>query len=147
MTKRQFTAAGLASILAIACRSERVREPTTFEIHDAWARAVPDSGTATAEYMTFVNGTARRIRITGFSSDAARAVELHRTSIDANGESRMTMTDSISIAPGDTLAMKPGGYHLMLIGTKQPLRPGTMTRTVMHLSDGSILSTSVKVRE
>ena len=59
MTMRRFTVAALAMMLVTACRSERVREPTTFEIHDAWARSVPDSGATTAEYMTFVNGTTR----------------------------------------------------------------------------------------
>ena len=129
-----------------ACQRASTRRPATFEIQDAWVRAIPDSGGTTAGYIRLVNGTSHRIVVSRFVSDAATAVELHETTIARNGESRMAMLDSVAIPAGDTLSMQPGGYHLMVIGTVRPLIAGTNIRIAMHLSDGSIVSTSARVK-
>lgn len=121
--------------------------PTTFELNDAWIRPASDTAATTAAYVQLVNGTSTPITVSRFSSNVARVVELHQTSIDSQGESHMAMRDSVVIAAGDTLAMKPGGYHLMLIGTSRPLPVGTVGRLAMQLSDGSIVATSARVRE
>lgn len=128
-----------------ACQRKSTGQATTFEIHDAWVRAIPDSGATTAGYMRLVNGTKHRIVVSRFASDGAHAVELHETTISRSGETRMAMVDSVAIPPGRTLSMQPGGYHLMVIGTKHPFVAGTNIRIAMHLSDGSIVSTSTRV--
>ena len=142
-----FRAALVLMLLPVAaCQRESARRPATFEIHDAWVRAIPDSGATTAAYMRLVNGTSHRIFVSRFVSDAASAVELHETTIARNGDSRMAMLDSVAIPAGDTLSMQPGGYHLMVIATARPLIAGTNIRIAMHLSDGSIVSTSARVK-
>ena len=139
----------LALMLAIplvgACHREPPISPTTFELHDAWVRATPDSGSTTAGYVRFVNGTADTVWVSRFSSDDAKTVELHQSS-DVAGEAQMAMVDSLAVAPAHSVAMRPGGYHLMLIGTTHALVPGTMVRIVMHLSSGAVVSTSARVR-
>jgi copper(I)-binding protein len=117
---------------------------TTFELHDAWVRAAVDSGSTTAAYIRFVNGSKDPIVVSGFSSDAAHIVELHESS-DVAGESHMMKRDSLVVEPRHIVVMKPGGYHLMLIGTTHSITPGTFVRIVMHLSNGSIVSTSARV--
>ena len=37
---------------------------------------------------------------------------------------RMRQVKTLEIAPGETVALKPGGLHLMLIGLKRPLQDG-----------------------
>lgn len=129
-----------------ACQDKTAGRATTFEIHDAWVRAIPDSGGTTVAYMRLVNGTGHRIVVSRFASDAARAIELHETTISRNGESRMAMVDSVAIPAGDSLSMQPGGYHLMVVRTGRPFIAGTNVRIAMHLSDGSIVSTSARVK-
>ncbi len=139
----------IACLLLSAGCSHRNASPraTTFEMNDAWIRPAGDSGATTAGYAQLVNGTSASITVSHFSTSVARVVELHQTSIDSHGESHTAMRDSVVIAAGDTLAMKPGGYHLMLIGTSRPLPAGGVGRLVMQLSDGSIVSTSARVQE
>ncbi|HEY8311798.1 MAG TPA: copper chaperone PCu(A)C, partial [Gemmatimonadaceae bacterium] len=127
------------------CHRERAPQTTTFDVEDAWVRATPDSGSTTAAYIRFVNGSAVPVTISQFSSDAARVVELHESSV-ATGEAEMRMLGSLVIAPGHAVTMKPGGYHLMLIGTTHPLVAGKLIRVVMHLSDGTIMATSARVK-
>lgn len=139
---------GIALALALpvaACHREPSLQTTTFDVQDAWARATPDSGSTTAAYIRLVNGSAEPVTVSRFSSDAAQIVELHESSV-ATGEAEMHMRDSLAIAPDHEVAMKPGGFHLMLIGTTRPLVAGKMIRIVMHLSNGTIMATSARVK-
>lgn len=142
------TALGIAigALCLTACHRDRALTAVTFELHDAWVRAAPDSGSTTAAYMRLVNGTTDTVVVSHFTSDDARVVELHQSSIDSTGDAHMTMRDSLVIAPSHIVVMKPGGYHLMLIGTTRGLEPGGMVRIVMHLSNGAIVSTSARVK-
>ncbi len=147
---RTFTVAALGVVVLVlsgsGCHRETRPAATSFELHDAWVRAAPDSGSTTAAYIRFVNGTQDTIVVSNFTSDDARVVELHQSSIDAAGEAHMTMRDSLAIAPSHIVVMRPGSYHLMLIGTTRTLAPGAMVRLVMHLSNGAIVSTSARVK-
>ncbi|HWG32925.1 MAG TPA: copper chaperone PCu(A)C [Gemmatimonadaceae bacterium] len=134
------TLAGLA-----ACHRDAPLAATTFELHDAWVRATPDSGSTTAGYIRFVNGTADTVWVSHFSSDDAATVELHQSS-DVAGEMHMAMLDSLAVAPNHSVTMRPGGYHLMLIGATHAFVPGSMVRIVMHLSNGAVVSTSARVK-
>ena len=132
--------------ISVGCHREPKISATSFELHDAWARAIPDSGATTAAYLRLVNGTPDTVVVSRFTSDDAQTVELHETSIDKSGEATMEMRDSLVIAPSHIVVMRPGGYHLMLMGTKHPFVSGTLVRIAMHLSNGSIVSTSAKVK-
>jgi periplasmic copper chaperone A len=135
----------LTAPIFAACQREAPISATTFELHDAWVRAMPDSGSTTAAYIRFVNGTRDTVWVSRFSSDDANTVELHQSS-DISGEIHMAMFDSLAVAPDHSVTMRPGGYHLMLIGTTHALVPGTMVRIVMHLSNGAVVSTSARVK-
>lgn len=143
---RYAAACAVLGAISVGCHREPKISATSFELHDAWARAIPDSGATTAAYVRLVNGTPDTVVVSRFTSDDAQTVELHETSIDKAGEATMEMRDSLIIAPSHIVVMRPGGYHLMMIGTKHPFVPGTMVRIVMHLSNGSIATTSAKVK-
>lgn len=146
MNMRVALGIAIGALCLTGCRRDRALTAITFELHDAWVRTAPDSGSTTAAYMRLVNGTADTVVVSRFSSDDARVVELHKSSIDFAGDAHMTMRDSLVIAPSHVVVMKPGDYHLMLIGTKRALEPGDMVRIVMHLSNGAIVSTSARVK-
>jgi len=138
---------GIVLSAVTACHRDSRPVATSFELHDAWVRADPDSGSTTAGYIRFVNGTQDTVVVSNFSSDDARVVELHQTSIDAGGETHMTKLDTLVIAPSHIVVMRPGGYHFMLIGTTHAFAPGAMIRIAMHLSNGAIVSTSARVKQ
>lgn len=139
-------ALAIAAFCPAGCRRDVLPGAPSFEMRDAWARATPDSGSTTAAYVRLVNGTAAPIVVSHFTSDDARVVELHESAIDASGEASMAERDSIVISPSDSLVMKPGGYHLMLIGTTHALDPGSMVRIVVRVSNGTVVSTSARVK-
>ena len=66
----------------------------------------------TAGFGVLKNETAQAIEFTGFRSPAFRDVSLHETVV-ADGVSRMQEVESLALAPGETVELAPGGYHLM----------------------------------
>jgi copper(I)-binding protein len=91
------------------------------EIRDVWARATPVGARNGAAYLTMQSPTADRL--TAASSPVAERVELHLSAME-DGVMRMREVPAIDLPPGETVTLKPGGLHVMLMGLKQPLQPG-----------------------
>lgn len=71
-------------------------------------------------------------RLVGASSPAARAVEIHRSELDAQNVMRMRAIDGVTLPARSELRLRHGGeIHLMLIDLKAPLKVGE--RFVMTL--------------
>ncbi len=87
--------------------------PSGLEVRQAWVQLMPGTGVA---YLTILNhdptATDRLLRV---ESDVAQDVEIHETRED-NGVLRMTAhPDGLEVPPGQSLELRPGGIHLMMI--------------------------------
>jgi copper(I)-binding protein len=91
-------------------------------ITQGWSRAAGQGGQG-AGYLTIANHGAAPDRLLSASSPAARSVELH-THIHEGEVMRMRPVSAIEIPPGQTVTLRPGGLHLMLVGLARPLRQG-----------------------
>ncbi|HEX7731001.1 MAG TPA: copper chaperone PCu(A)C [Rhodanobacter sp.] len=110
----------------------------------AWIRVLPGKLPAGA-YVVLRNDGDRPVSLTGASSPAYGEAMLHESSA-AGGMSRMTMVDSLTIPAHGTQALQPGGYHLMLMDAKQPVRAGDTVRVVLEFGDGGTLPVDFKAR-
>jgi copper(I)-binding protein len=88
-----------------------------------YARATPPGARTGGAFFVLVNGTAGVDRLVAASSPAARAVELHQMAMDG-GVMKMRAIPAIDIPAGGRVELKPGGYHVMLVDLKQPLKAG-----------------------
>ena len=94
----------------------------TVTVEQPWARATAEHAATGAAYATLVAGTADRL--TGASTPVATTVQVHETTQD-NGVMRMReVTGGLALAAGKPVTLAPGGYHIMLMGLKQQLKPG-----------------------
>lgn len=85
------------------------------------------------------------MEIVGAASASADAVEIHETS-HHDGMAKMSARPSITIAPGDSLVMAPGGLHVMLIGLHSALRAGDSVPLVVQLATGDLVPLTIPVR-
>lgn len=113
-------------------------------VRDAWAR-IADSAATGGAYITLVNGNTTAVEIVGAASASADAVEIHETS-HHDGMAKMSARPSITIAPGDSLVMAPGGLHVMLIGLHSALRAGDSVPLVVQLATGDLVPLTIPVR-
>ena len=94
--------------------------PITIEA--PWARA--SIGKNGAAYATLTNNGNRPDRLVAIKSPVAARVEIH-THIKEGDIMRMRQVKGgIAVAPGKSVAMKPGSYHIMLMGLNSKLESG-----------------------
>jgi len=93
-------------------------------IAQPWARATPKGASAGAAYLTITNKGSAPDRVSCASSDASAQCQIHTMTMD-NGVMKMRPVEGgLEIKPGETVTLKPGGLHVMLIDLKHPLEAG-----------------------
>lgn len=92
------------------------------QVQDAWARAAASGGTSGA-FALIVNDGSQVDRLTGAECSAARAVEIHETSMEGD-IMRMRPIETLEIPAGGQVELTPGSYHIMLIDLQRDLQPG-----------------------
>ena len=107
------------------------------EAHDYWVRAAMAGGNSAAYMLLHNHGTEDDALISA-SSDVADAVELHLSQMKADGTMEMIQQEKIALPADGEVELKPGSYHVMLIGLKQDLMAGseiTITLTFEHAGE------------
>lgn len=113
---------------------------------DGWARASIPGAANGAAYLSLKNTGDDAVTLVGMSSEVAKVTELH-THIHADGMMRMEHVPSKVIPPGESLIMQPGGYHVMLMGLKQPLQENGTLYIVLDFADGKQQTLDVGIRK
>ncbi|MBR0659991.1 copper chaperone PCu(A)C [Roseomonas oryzicola] len=115
----------LAAVAAVAALPAAAHDYTAGDIAigHPWSRAAGANATG-AGFLTLRNTGTQPDRLVSASASVARAVELH-THVRDGDVMRMRPVDAIPVAPGQTVELRPGGFHIMLIGLKEPLVQGT----------------------
>jgi copper(I)-binding protein len=121
MTRFQALAVAVVALAALAAPAAHADDAIV--IADAWARATPGKAPTGAAYLTVTNSGAAADRLVGASSPVAATTELHEDK-EENGIMKMRPVPVLPIAAGQSITLKPGGYHLMLTGLKAPLKQG-----------------------
>jgi len=115
-------------------------------VEGPWARATPAGARTGAVYMTLANKTSASDRLTAASSDVAAEVQIHEMSV-VNGIMKMRqLTDGLAIPAGGSVTLKPGGYHVMLIGLKKPLAAGETFPLTLTFEKAGNISVTVRVK-
>ena len=90
----------------------------------AWARFTVPGMNSGGVFMQLENGSPADALIGG-SSPVAESVEIHEH-VMAGGNMRMqAMPQGLPLPANERTELKPGSYHVMLIGLKQPLPAGS----------------------
>ena len=63
-------------------------------------------------------------RLIGGSLDNADKVEVHETTMENSVAKMRPVAGGIAIKPGETVELKPGSFHIMFMGLKQPTKEG-----------------------
>lgn len=142
----RFAALCCIAALGTACHKQSPNPSLAFQVEDAWIRAAADTGATTAAYMRLVNGSDIPLVVSKFTVDDARATELHETVVDTNRMLSMEPRDSLIVPAHGQYVLKPGGSHVMIIGTAHALAPGAKVHLTMHLSTGAVVGTFATVR-
>lgn len=105
-------------------------------VSDGWARPTVPGQEVAAVYMNVTSANdATLIKV---ESEIAVSVQIHNMSMDGS-VMKMRELKKLALRAGKTVALAPGGSHLMMTQLKKPLRAGDsvpLTLTVLK-ADGS----------
>ena len=136
-TKALFFAAAL--VLMAGPAAAETYKVGTIEIEQPWARATPKGATIGAGYMKITNTGTEPDRLVGGSVSFAQHFELHSMTMEQGVMKMREVKDGLEIKPGETVELKPGGYHVMFVGLKQPLKQGAdLTVTLNFAKAGTV---------
>ncbi|AWN35886.1 DUF1775 domain-containing protein [Methylobacterium radiodurans] len=93
-------------------------------IQTPWVRATPGGAKVAGGYVTVSNTGTEPDRLIGGTFAQAARVEVHAMSMDGTTMKMAPLEEGLTIKPGETMRLAPGGYHLMLMDLKAPLKPG-----------------------
>ncbi|QWD83986.1 copper chaperone PCu(A)C [Polynucleobacter sp. MWH-P3-07-1] len=94
----------------------------SIKIENAYVRATAPGQPAAGAFMKIENsGTADQL--VSASSPAAGEVQLHQMSMEGN-VMKMGQVKDIAVPANGSVDLKPGGYHIMLMNIKAPLKAG-----------------------
>ena len=115
-------------------------------VSEPWIRATVAQQPTAGAYMQLHSSA--NARLVSAQSPLAAKVEIHEMSMQDN-IMRMREVDGLTLPAGKTIELKPGSYHLMLTGLKQPLKAGEhvpMTLTIEQDGKQETIALDVPVR-
>jgi copper(I)-binding protein len=96
----------------------------TVEITKAWLRATPPSAMAAGGYLEITNNTSADDTLVGVEFSQAGKSEIHEMKMNGGVMKMRPLKQGIKIPAGETISLKPGGFHLMFMGMKSQLKDG-----------------------
>lgn len=151
--KKHFVFLILLSFIFSACTSASpAKQSDSVEVTNAWVRTVDGmadmngSGSNTALFMSLKNNSNTADKLIKAESDVAKMVQIHLSEIDANGVSSMHEVDGVEVPAGGTAELKPGGYHVMLMGLQRSLKEGDTVTFKLTFQNAGTLTLEVPVK-
>ena len=135
----------IAALVALsACISLPAAAQTT--VKDAWIRGTVAQQKATGMFAQITS--AQGGKLVSASSPAAGVVEVHEMKMEGDVMRMRAVSGGLDLPAGKTVELKPGGYHVMLMDLKQPLKDGesVAVQLVVEGKDGKKETLSLKVR-
>ena len=120
------------------------RQSFHYEISNEAGQAMP--GETSALYLHIANRAAAPVVILDVETAAARQVEFHETTLE-NDVAVMQKLDSLVIAGGETLELRPGGKHIMLSHLTQDMAPGDQVAFRLILDSGGPIDLTAVVHD
>lgn len=133
------------SLLAVVAQAHEY-ELKSLYIDHPFARATPPGARAAGAYLTVENKGTTPDRLVAASSPVAGIVEVHEMVMDGS-VMKMRAIPGIDIKAGAKVELKPGGYHVMLMELKQPLKKGDRFPLTLTFEKAGKIDVSVWVED
>jgi copper(I)-binding protein len=139
------TLLAVALLAAIPAALAQTPPDKTLEVSKAWARATPPKAHTAAVYLT-VTDQGGPDRLIGASTPVAQSATLHE-SRTVNGVMQMRPVAGLPVAKDAPIALAPGGFHLMLTGLKDGLKPGHSFPVTLRFEKAGSITATVTVEK
>jgi copper(I)-binding protein len=106
---------------------------------DLWTRATPPKAPTAGGYLTITNTGSEADTLVSASTPLAEKGEIHLMETKDGVMTMKPVEGGIALPAGESVALAPGGYHLMFLGMKEPIvEGGKMPVTLTFAKAGTI---------
>ena len=136
----------LLMVLALAAPGWLAAADTGISIENPWVREAPPTARMLAAYMTINNTGPVHRHLVGVESPQFTHVMLHRSEV-VDGVARMIHEDDILIPEHGSVALAPGGFHLMMPAPETRLTAGDSVEFILTFANGERIKVQAEVRK
>jgi len=111
----------------------------------AWVRQPRGKLKMTGAFISITNPSKSDDELISASCDCAEVTEIHLSS-HQDGMMKMERVAGINIKAGETVALKPGSYHIMLMKLKKPLKAGDTVSLQLKFKHAGAVTVDAKVK-
>ncbi len=141
---RFLGAALLSGAAGLSLAAGHGHDQGALHIDQAWSRATVAGVPNGVAYMTITNHGDADDRLLTVAAPVAERAELH-THIKDGEVMRMRQVPHIDLPAGETVALQPGGLHVMLMGLKAPLKDGSHFPLTLNFEKAGSLTLDVPI--
>jgi periplasmic copper chaperone A len=151
MTSRvQVALAGLALLLVAGCGGDDASRGGSLgggepELVVSTAQASAPVAGASQLVVSIENRGDGADRLVGADTDAALAVEIHRTVIEDDGRAFMRLLDDVLLPAGETVRFRPGDLHLMVVVPDERVQVGGTFAVTLRFERSAPVTLDVEV--
>lgn len=113
---------------------------------DAWVPVAPPGVKAHAAYLVLMNHGADLRAVTSVHSPQYASAAIHASQVK-DGVNVMQHLAQVDLPAGSSVAFKPHGLHIMLMGPKKPMAQGDTVDLALALDDGTTVAVTAEVRK
>jgi periplasmic copper chaperone A len=117
----------------------------SIHISQPWSRATPKGAASGAGYMTITNKGDAPERVSCVSDDASGQCQIHRMSMEGGVMKMRPVEGGLQIKPGESVALKPGGNHMMFLALKHPLEQGQTVKVTLKFEHAGTIDVDYPV--
>ncbi len=127
----------IAAVTGVAAGGISIEKP--------WAKAMLPGAPAGAGFLTIHNNSGEADRLLAASSPASGRVEIHSMVMD-NGVMKMRPVEGgLELPKGETVELKPGGYHLMMMMVDKPFAEGESVKVTLKFEKAGAIDVDLMV--
>jgi copper(I)-binding protein len=135
----------MSCLLAAPVRAEEVKAGDLV-ISQAWSRATPGGAKTGGGFLTLENKGSAPDRLVAVSGDFAGKIEVHEMSVKDGVMTMRPLENGLTIEPGKTVKLAPGGYHLMMLDLKAPLKQGDKLPVTLEFEKAGKVAVTLDVQ-
>lgn len=134
----------LMTVVALAVSALNAAAHDAVDVDNAWARATVKGQMATGAFMTLT--AANGAKLVAVSSPVAGVAQVHQMKMEAGVMKMNEVKRGLDLPAGQAVALKPGGYHVMLMDLKTQLIVGSSLPLTLVFKDAKGVQSTLDLK-
>lgn len=143
--KLYYSLAAAAFLLSAGFATAHEFKAGPLKIGHPWSRATPAGAKVGGGYLSIENTGTAADRLVSVSVPFAARAEVHEMAVKDGVMTMRPLEQGVEVPAGAKVEFKPGGYHIMFMELKQPLKQGEMMKGTLTFEKAGTVDVEFKV--